>query len=75
MQPYANTNGDSGIVSYQSGADYINVKFRGGRWTMYVYTYVSAGSSAIETMKNLAQQGYGLNSYISTYKPGYESKS
>ena len=74
MQPYANTNGDSGVTAYQLGDDYIKVKFRSGHWTLYTYTYASAGSSVVETMKNLAQQGHGLNSYISTHKPGYSSR-
>ncbi len=75
MQPYANTNGDSGIVAYQLGDDYIKVQFQSGQWTLYTYAYASAGSSAVETMKNLAQQGNGLNSYISTNKPGYSSRA
>ena len=75
MKPYKNLNGDSNITAYQLGTDNIVVKFQSGRWTLYTYTYQSAGSTAVETMKSLAQQGHGLNSYISTHKPGYSSKS
>lgn len=75
MEPYADIGGNSGIIAYQIGQDSIIVKFREGQWTLYTYTYSSAGSSAIETMKRLAQQGHGLNSYIATYKPGYSSRA
>ena len=75
MEPYGNLNGNSNVVAFELGGDYIVVRFRPGRWTEYTYTYASAGSSAVETMKALARQGYGLNSYISTHKPGYSHKS
>ena len=75
MEPYKNLNGDSGIIDFEIGGDYIKVKFRDGKWTLYTYTDQSAGSTAIETMKTLARQGYGLNSYISTHKPPYSSRS
>ena len=75
MEPYKNLSGQSGVLAYGIGATYIIVQFNAGQYTFYKYTYVSAGSSAVETMKSLAQQGQGLNSYISTYKPGYSSKA
>ncbi|MGB4758704.1 MAG: hypothetical protein WBP26_01480 [Candidatus Saccharimonadales bacterium] len=75
MQPYKDLGNDSGVAAYENGSDYIKVQFKEGRWTLYTYTYQSAGSAAIETMKALAQQGQGLNSYISTHKPPYSSKS
>lgn len=75
MEPYKNLGGNSGVLAYQIGNDYIKVQFKEGRWTLYVYTYQSAGLAAVETMKNLAQQGHGLNSFISTYQPNHSSKS
>jgi len=75
MQPYSNLSGDSGVLAYQIGAVYIIVQFKHGQYTFYKYTYASAGSGVIETLKALAQQGRGLNSYISTNKPGYSSKA
>lgn len=74
MEPYKNLGGDSGVAAYQLGGDFIIVQFKSGQWTVYTYTYQSAGSSAVETMKSLARQGHGLNSYISMNKPGYASK-
>jgi hypothetical protein len=74
MENYANLGGDSGVLAYQISSDFIIVQFKSGQDTFYKYTYVSAGNSAIETMKNLARQGQGLNSYISTNKPQYVSK-
>lgn len=64
MQQYQNSNGNSGILSYEIDLESITVQFKDG-W-FYLYTYSSAGASAIETMKQLATRGSGLNSYIST---------
>jgi hypothetical protein len=74
MQPYANLSGQSNVKAFQIGADYIKVEFQSGRWTIYTYNYSSAGVEAIETMKNLAQGGLGLNSYIGRSKPAYALK-
>jgi len=75
MEPYRNLSGTSGVVAYQLGDDYIIVQFNGGADTFYKYTHTSAGSAAVGTMKSLAQQGYGLNTYISKNQPGYSSKA
>ncbi len=74
MQPYANLNGKSNVKAFQEGDDFIVVEFMSGQWTVYTYTYESAGSTSIEQMKMLARQGSGLNSYIGKNKPGYSSK-
>jgi hypothetical protein len=75
MENYGNLHGNSNVVAYQIGDDFIVVRFRSGRWTVYTYTHASAGSASIETMKSLARQGYGLNSYISKHQPPYSNKS
>lgn len=75
MEPYSNLSRASGVLAYQVGSDYIIVQFKTGQYTFYKYTYSSAGSAVIEHLKNLAQQGRGLNSYISTNKPPHSSKS
>lgn len=62
MERYANKNGDSGVSSYEIGSNFISVGFTSGG--VYEYTYSSAGSSNIETMKGLAINGRGLNSFI-----------
>jgi len=65
MEHYKNFNGDSGVLAYHIGADFIEVRFRTGR--SYLYTYASAGSSNIERMKALARGGSGLNRFINLY--------
>lgn len=49
-------------VAYGIGKNYIRVKFNNG--DIYKYTYESAGKDNVETMKILAEQGIGLNSFI-----------
>jgi hypothetical protein len=63
MQVYKDINNDSGVRGYEIGADYITVWFDGTERS-YTYSYASAGSSHVETMKNLAVAGDGLNAYI-----------
>lgn len=65
MERYANASGNSGIIAYEIGENFILVQFQGG--AIYKYTYSSTGQQAIENMKNLANQGSGLNSYISRF--------
>jgi len=73
MQSYKNLGGDSGVSAYEIGNDYIKVEFQGG--ALYLYNYNSAGSQHIETMKQLANAGEGLNSYINrNVKKEYASK-
>lgn len=63
MVKYLNIDGDSNIEAYEIGTSYIAVKFFGTA-KVYVYSYASAGVENVETMKNLARQGNGLNSFI-----------
>lgn len=73
MAWYKNLGGDSGIDSYNVGADRIIITFTTG--ASYEYTYHSAGVDHIENMKSLAKQGQGLNSYINKYvKKRYSRK-
>lgn len=75
MAIYLNLNGDSGISEYDIGTDYIVIHFRNGRERHYRYDYASAGKTAVEQMKILAQRGCGLNSYVNTYiKQNFASK-
>lgn len=64
MERYRNLSGDSGVVAYEIGSDFIRVQFADG--AIYLYTYASAGSHNIENMKQLARTGQGLNSFINT---------
>ena len=65
MERYKNIDGESGVLEYENGTDYIRVRFFTGK--IYRYTYESAGSHNIEHMKVLAQSGEGLNAYINTH--------
>ena len=72
MQPYRNVNGNSNVEAYKIGDNYIEVKFRGTA-KIYCYSYNSAGMVHVEKMKELAEQGHGLNSYImKNARFGYE---
>ena len=62
MTRYKNLGGNSGVVAYEYGDDYIRVEFKDG--AMYLYTYESADPDNIEEMKQLAENGQGLNSFI-----------
>lgn len=73
MTRYRNLGGNSGISAYESGLDYIKVRFNDGG--LYLYTYSSTGSGYIEKMKALAKRGVGLNSFIGRYvRKRYQSK-
>lgn len=62
MQIYKNLGGNSNIIAFELGDDYIDVQFNKGM--IYRYSYISAGILKVNEMKRLALQGYGLNSYI-----------
>ena len=73
MQTYANRGGDSGVRAFEIGPGFIRVQFSDG--SVYRYTDASAGAHHIQSMKELAQQGQGLNSYINrNVRQGYEEK-
>lgn len=73
MENYRDYDNDSNIIAYESGEDYILIKFKDG--SKYLYTYMSAGMNNIEQMKTLAVRGDGLNAFISHNRPRYASKS
>jgi len=64
MESSKNLGGESGVVAYEIGPDFIRGQFSDG--AIYLYTYTSAGSNNIERMKQLARHGQGLNSFINT---------
>ncbi|MCA8238557.1 hypothetical protein LGN01_31030 [Burkholderia cenocepacia] len=77
MPAYMNLNGDSGVLSYEIGHDFINVTFKQGTFRTYSYTYARPGEVHVEAMKRLAAQGYGLNAYINSnpvVRGGYASR-
>ena len=75
MERYKNYGGDSNINGYELGSDRIVVVFNSGRFRNYLYTYNIPGSHHVERMKELAEAGEGLNSYIKTQVgSNYEDK-
>lgn len=73
MKRYKNLSGTSGVKGYETGDDFIKVKFIDD--AVYTYSYVSAGKKIIAKMKEFAQNGKGLSTYISqTVKDKFESK-
>jgi len=65
VQRYLNLSGDSGVIAYEIGADYIRVQFRTG--LPYRYSHARAGRHHVERMKELAEAGRGLSTYISQH--------
>jgi len=70
MTPYRNLGENSNIVAYEITENTIQVIFRRGRYRNYLYDSVRPGSAAVEKMKILAEQGRGLNAYISSVIKG-----
>ena len=62
MKHYANFGGNSNVVSFEYGETYITIQF--GSRRPYTYSYESAGKVNIDTMKQLADSGQGLNSFV-----------
>jgi hypothetical protein len=74
MVRYKNLDGNSGVLAYELGEDYIIVQFTGG--VVYLYNNKVTGKHNIERMKALAIRGRGLSTYISTIvKDRYALKS
>jgi hypothetical protein len=72
MITYSNLSSSSGVTAFKAGKDYIVVAFADD---VYLYTYASAGKSHIEKMKQLAEAGRGLGTYISRHvREHYEKK-
>ena len=65
MESYRNLCGDSGVVTYDVGDEFVAVRFRSG--DVYWYTYASTGAQHVDTMKMLARRGQGLRTYISSH--------
>jgi len=73
MKKYLNKEGHSGVTGYELGTAGISVEFNHD--AVYLYTYKSAGKKVIEKMKELAEAGRGLSTYISqTVRENFEKK-
>ena len=70
MNRYSDIDRGSGVNAHEYGRDFIRVQFTTG--ATYRYAYASAGQRNIETMKQLADRGDGLNAFINDHaKKGY----
>jgi len=74
MTSYRNRVGNSNIVAYEITENTIQVVFKRGRYRNYLYDSVRPGSAAVEKMKILAEQGCGLNAYISSVIKGRHAR-
>jgi hypothetical protein len=61
MEQYLNLSGKSGVETYEIVETCISVKFEKN---VYTYSFNLAGKNNVDTMKDLARAGKGLNSYI-----------
>ena len=68
MQRYANLSGNSGVVAYELGRDFLRVRFTNGA----TYRYGPRAGHHVEAMKRLAVSGQGLAGYISRNNPPYD---
>jgi hypothetical protein len=65
MKPYGNRSGNSGVVAYDNGSDWISLQFvDGGK---YKYRASNVGLDNLKTMKRLADSGQGLMTFINTH--------
>lgn len=55
MKRYGNLHGNSAIDAYETGSDFIRIRFTSG--SIYLYTYDSACEQNIKEMKELAKEG------------------
>ena len=65
MEIYKNLNGNSGVTHYVIGDDFIVAKFY-GKTSKYKYSNLITGKMHVEKMKQLAVNGRGLRTYITT---------
>ena len=65
MTEYRNENGNSGIVGFEIGDDYIDVQFKNGG--IYRYKESIIGRLQFLNMQAAAMLGSGLNGIINRY--------
>ena len=73
MTPYKQLGGPSGVVAYRLAPDAIEVRFVDGH--TYTYNDAAPGRPVVEHMKQLAQAGQGLATFISQHvRDNYAAK-
>ncbi len=69
MKRYLNLHGDSGILAYESGRDWIKIQWDDGT---YRYAAKKVGADNVKKMKRLATMGQGLNTFINQHREVWE---
>jgi hypothetical protein len=73
MHPYGGYQKTHGVVAYEIGPDSIDVEFTSG-W-IYHFSYQRPGPLRVERMKQLAEEGHGLTTFINKHvRTRYESR-
>ena len=65
MKPYTDLSGKSGIEAYESGPEFLRVKYRGGE--IYQYNAIEASDELklkVQEMQRLAERGEALATFI-----------
>jgi hypothetical protein len=73
MRQYGGNNKKRGVRGFEIGPDSIDVEFTSG-W-IYHFSYQKPGQPRVEKMKQLAESGHGLSTFISKHvKNRFESR-
>ena len=64
MPRYENLRGNSKILRYSLGDEYIKIQFEYNPEYWFVYSYKTPGKEAVEEMKKKAEAGKGLAFFI-----------
>ena len=65
MQQYGGHSRKHGVRAFEIQADAIDVEFTSG-W-VYHFTYQKPGQPRVERMKQLAESGHGLSTFINKH--------
>jgi hypothetical protein len=65
LERYRDETGTSGIAAFEIADDGIAIEFKDGG--TFLYTPAVTGRDEVETMKELAAAGHGLNTFINKY--------
>ena len=65
MKPYCGGRESSGVAAYESGPDWIRIRFHHGG--TYRYDARHPGLEHVIEMQRLAEAGSGLNTYINRH--------
>ena len=65
MQRYTGHTRRGGVVGYDIGPDSIDIEFTSG-W-IYRFSYQKPGATRVERLKELAQAGRGLSTFINKH--------